>query len=233
MQRKPIHCVTAPVITAEMERQELAAMSEAERLELRNDLMGRIVRLDKSPSEVEQGLQSMRQALAELSDNEKLEYVEAMEKVPALVASETPMELFLRTERFDAGLACQRLTSYWKTRKQFFGARRFLPMKQRGGALEKDDLIILRKQFVVLIPPDRHGRPTLWLDRARMRPDNSLPSSFVSCLALHFTRTPNHCASAKPLTPNIRFSCAACFTRAIRWPPQRTCINRSPAVLRL
>ena len=77
----------------------------------------------------------------------KREYLEAVERVPHLVELETPMNKFLRTEDNNPWSAAHRLAHYWKHRKGFMRADRWLrPMNQTGkGCLGQEEIALLRR----------------------------------------------------------------------------------------
>ena len=65
-----------------------------------------------------------------------MDYDLAMEMAPDIVATESPIKIFLETEKYDPHKAAIRLCTYWKTRRNLFGDRWVLPMNQTGrGAL--------------------------------------------------------------------------------------------------
>ena len=53
-----------------------------------------------------------------LEDDVKKEYLEALDAVPALVATETARPKFLRMEQNNPWKAARRLAMYWKFRKE-------------------------------------------------------------------------------------------------------------------
>eukprot|EP00977_Amphora_coffeiformis_P001630 scaffold310_cov168-Amphora_coffeaeformis.AAC.25 len=61
------------------------------------------------------------------------EYLEAVSLAPALVKKESKVAAFLLVENFHTVRAANRLVSYWKSRKHFFGERWLLEMNQTGG----------------------------------------------------------------------------------------------------
>lgn len=69
----------------------------------------------------------------------------AKEAMPYLVATETPLLAFLRTDDYDPQKAAQRLANYWTYRRELFGERWLLPMTQTGtGALSLQDIALLK-----------------------------------------------------------------------------------------
>lgn len=94
----------------------------------------------------------------------KEEYLEAVQKCPSVVESESDPLMFLRREDFNAWAAALRLTLYWTTRKSLFGDRAFLPLTLDGtGALTGEDIDQLRAGFRAILPNDKEGRTvSLW-----------------------------------------------------------------------
>ena len=94
---------------------------------------------------VQEAEQNVQRAMQLLDDRLVDEYRHAVSAVPRLVATETPVVHFLRTEDFHPTLAAVRLARYWKLRRELFGKRWLLPMTQTGtGALTQDLVDILR-----------------------------------------------------------------------------------------
>ena len=82
-----------------------------------------------------------------LDDDTKREYLEANEKNPELVETETPLHKFLAVEDNNPWQAARRLALYWKYRKEIMGDDRWLlPMTQTGkGALGDAEVNLLRR----------------------------------------------------------------------------------------
>ena len=78
----------------------------------------------------------------------------AREIAPELVRRETPVTIFLATERGNAAAAALRWARYWQARRDVFGELRWLlPLLQTGmGALNRDDIDLLRTGFLTVIP---------------------------------------------------------------------------------
>jgi len=74
------------------------------------------------------GLIMMQEAIGYMPHEEKAEYLEALKRSDSLIQDESPPVRFLRFEKFDPWAAARRLVTYWKTRKQFFGDRFYLPL---------------------------------------------------------------------------------------------------------
>jgi hypothetical protein len=62
------------------------------------------------------------------------------------------------------------MVAYWKMRRKIFGDEKaFLPMAM-AGALREEDLIIVEKDIVGVLPNDEHKRGVLYYDRIRAVP---------------------------------------------------------------
>lgn len=101
--------------------------------------------------------------------NAKVYYVEAQQSAPEIVESESPFDLFLRAENMNEQLASSKLAMYWKYRKELFGPRalqRLLDLSG-DGALDHDDISVLRMGCVVTLPDDDKGRKVICFDDLR------------------------------------------------------------------
>jgi hypothetical protein len=156
----------APIVTKEDERIEREALSEDEREMIRDEMYGDEKIMDETEAMVREGKVLLAEALETIPDAEKQVYIEALERAPQLVLSESDPARFLRCEKYDAWAAAVRLVNYWETRKKIFGSdRAFLPMTQTGAMAE--DLEHLRKALILILPNDDHGRPVVYFDRVR------------------------------------------------------------------
>eukprot|EP00977_Amphora_coffeiformis_P006704 scaffold1466_cov159-Amphora_coffeaeformis.AAC.6 len=92
-------------------------------------------------------------AFACLGRDIRREYDEAVLMAPDLVANETKLIDFLRTEDMNVWKAAARFCLYWKYRRQIFGVDRWLrKMTQTGhGALSSDDVAMLRTGYTALV----------------------------------------------------------------------------------
>lgn len=88
-----------------------------------------------------------------LPNHEKAAYLEAMERAPALVRTESNPAWFSRFAAGDFRAASRQLASYWILRRQLFDDRAFLPMAQTGeGALGRKELTLLSSSFFTVLP---------------------------------------------------------------------------------
>jgi len=225
----PSFSATAPAISEEDERRELANLSEDERRELEHDLRpgrrsvggegggrdgdsgGGLNRsasdtieeadVDAERKVLERARETLIEALDGILDHEKEAYNEALRVAPHLVESESPLDAFLRCERYDAWAAANLLAMYWKTRRKIFGpTKAFLPLDIDGAILQEessgdcneeqiaerirlweqtsaftaDDVQWLRKDYFRVLPqPDQFGRKVLFLDRSKISPQTA------------------------------------------------------------
>jgi hypothetical protein len=123
----------------------------------------------EGPLRRRRGLDEIKQALQCIPSQKRKGYIEAIERVPDLVATESNPTPFLRCEKFNATAAAHRLTKYWGARCEIFGDRAFLPMVQTGtGALSRDDMVVLKTGSVVVLPNHESGRVVMYLDRSKL-----------------------------------------------------------------
>lgn len=100
--------------------------------------------------------------------NKKQEYLEAVERAPEVVASDTDPFIFLRTCDYDFWAAANRLCYYWKKRKEIFQDKAFLPLKMSaGGALSYEDTLTIEAGYPALLPRTKDGRHVMFLNRNR------------------------------------------------------------------
>jgi hypothetical protein len=108
-------------------------------------------------------------ALERIPYEDKAAYLEAQERVPALVEKESGQEAFLSCENFNVEAAAGRLATYWEKRKAIFGESAFLPMTQTGeGALNRGDLTVLASCYFAPLPTDRGGRSVFCYDASKL-----------------------------------------------------------------
>lgn len=89
-----------------------------------------------------------------ISDEEKKDYLEALKLAPALIKAESDPIKFLRSEEFNPWKAARSLVLYWDYRKKLFQSRWLLPLNDSGaGALEKEDIELLRSGWLAFVTP--------------------------------------------------------------------------------
>ena len=101
--------------------------------------------------------------------NVRVHYEEALKLAPAIVENESPFDLFLRSEHLNESRAAFKLATYWKYRKELFGARALQSIfdLSGNGALDNDDVSVLRMGCVVRLPDDDKGRKVICFDDLR------------------------------------------------------------------
>jgi hypothetical protein len=157
---------TAPTITLQDEMEEREALTEEERNIIHEDLHGSEQEATETDELLKNGMLLLHEALEAIPEEEKIAYLEALERAPQLVERESKGIIFLRFERYDAWAAACRLVAYWALRKKCFGPERaFLPMTQSAAMAE--DTEVLRKGIATISPDDKHGRPVFHWDRIR------------------------------------------------------------------
>jgi hypothetical protein len=93
--------ISAPQLSEEEQQREKDALTNEERLEISQDVAGR-ARFIETPEMTRQGLVKFQQELSQIPHKTKDAYLQAMQRAPQLVETETNPIKFLRCERFDA-----------------------------------------------------------------------------------------------------------------------------------
>ena len=92
--------ISAPQLTKEEQQREKDALTEEERLEIQKDIQGTARFLETEEMTVN-GLEQFQQELEQIPNDEKEAYLEAMQRSPDLVKTETNPIKFLRCEHFN------------------------------------------------------------------------------------------------------------------------------------
>lgn len=100
---------SAPRFTEEDEIRELAAMTDAEREEIKQDLYGTHVEIEETSEIRENSLREMQVCLEEISEREKEVYMEACTVCPELVRTESAPIRFLRSENYHPEVSMDRM----------------------------------------------------------------------------------------------------------------------------
>jgi hypothetical protein len=170
---------SAPFVTPEDEQAEREALTEEESQRLYEEVYGSEVEIEETDTMVDASL-LLQEALHEIPEAAKEAYLEALERAPLLVESESDPISFLRCENYDAWAAAHRLVAYWEVRKKFFGPdRAFLPMTQTGAMAE--DMEYSEKALISILPDDDHGRPVVCWDRTRTSAAVAPRASVLRC----------------------------------------------------
>lgn len=115
-----------------------------------------------------QGLADLEVAFSLIPKYEKEDYLKALETAPNLVLLESPPIRFLRFTNFNAPAAAMGLIRYWRTRRETFEEKAFLPLSLIGeSALDEAVIDILRSGTTFTPLSDAHGRPLLFFNPAR------------------------------------------------------------------
>lgn len=93
---------SAPSISPAEERHEIEMLSETERLSLARDLYGHENPVTESPEFRSLYMAQLTQALADIPDDEKEEYLHATARYGDLVEREANVMAFLRAEEYNA-----------------------------------------------------------------------------------------------------------------------------------
>lgn len=109
-------------------------------------------------------LTAFAQALRMHPTAEKQAYLDALERCPDLLATESNPASFLVFEKYNVGAAVQRFVLFWKVRRHLFGEdRAFLAMNATGsGALVGSDLAMLETGMFRILPRDELGREVVF-----------------------------------------------------------------------
>ena len=101
--------------------------------------------------------------------NSRGDYDEALQLAPDIVERETPFHLFLTAEDMNEFRATTKLATYWKYRKELFASRALRPLLDLSGcgALDDNDISVLRMGCVVPLPDDDKGRKVICFDDLR------------------------------------------------------------------
>uniref|UniRef100_A0A7S2Y8F7 CRAL-TRIO domain-containing protein n=1 Tax=Entomoneis paludosa TaxID=265537 RepID=A0A7S2Y8F7_9STRA len=128
--------------------------------------------------------QNLKASLERIPPARREAYDEAMEKAPHLVQVESPPDRFLRALKFDPDATAESLVRYWHKRKELFGPKRaFRSMTITGrGALTKEHVYSALCGAFCIMPPDKHQRPILFIDRAKFLTDAEDPSHRVQVM---------------------------------------------------
>jgi len=111
---------------------------------------------------------ALRAAFDRIPNELKVEYMEAMQKCPDLVASESPAEPYLSVTKNDYEATAQHIVTLWKCRKLIFGQEKaFLPMTIEG-AMVDDSLYIGRGYQFDSFLRDTHGRGVWFSERRKL-----------------------------------------------------------------
>ena len=185
-----VFSATAPKISPGTEQAERRAFSEEEKARIYEDIHGPPVKCQGTKAtswtkDLKKNESLVNEAIENMHDKDKADYLFALEHSPLLVQKESCIVDFLRSENGNPQAAAERLVDYWRIRREIFGRQRaFLPMTLQGAMAE--DIDVLKTGVIVLLPPDKHGRPVLFVKRCQLLPENGSRESFVSSFDWEF-----------------------------------------------
>jgi hypothetical protein len=102
-------------------------------------------------------IEAMEQPPQEL----KAAYLEAADKCPQMITSESDPYLFLQQSNWDCPQAATLLATNWKVRLELFGEEQaFVPLEDLSGqgSLTEENIDVLASGFIVLLPNDAQGK---------------------------------------------------------------------------
>jgi hypothetical protein len=109
----PVFSFTAPLISPEDEKHEQESLSPETRKEIQDQLYGRENKaelIEETPERMTERLVQFNQALEKIPD--KRDYVDALQRAPSLVETESNPIKFLRCEQFDASVGIASRSSF-------------------------------------------------------------------------------------------------------------------------
>lgn len=91
---------------------------------------------------------------------QKNAYLEALQRAPHLVETESDPICFLQCDNYNCWDAANRIVAYWEERRKIFGSKKaFLPLTLVGeSALSQEAIKFIRSEVCLLLPNDRSGR---------------------------------------------------------------------------
>jgi len=150
----PCFSFSAPTVTLEEERIEREELGEAYR-QIENEMHG-IAEHDRT-NNTQYFYDGIQAELAEIPDGDKRDLMQAMDRDPELVKTESNHILYDTESQSSKKEVASRLAAYWRLRCQLFDeSKAFLP-------IEEDEH--QQSSFVKILPCDRANRPVLFFDR--------------------------------------------------------------------
>jgi len=123
-----------------------------------------------APSDLD-ALEKLGKVFSRIPLSERLDLAEATRQAPTLVQNESNPCNFLWCENYNSEAAARRLIKYWKTRRELFGSRAFLPLTTASpyGALSEEDLAAIDSGFLLQLPKTGDGQAVLFFDYEKMK----------------------------------------------------------------
>ena len=178
---------SAPQWSEEDERRESEELTEDQKQRIYSDLFGSRCDVDND-DEVRIQLETaasvrLVEEIESIPERKKAAYTEAMIKCPKLISRETNLKHFLRREDCNPDAAADRIVRHWTLRKKLFGASSFHPMTlTEDGALDDNDIVLLKTGCLQFLPNDRQGRTVLYLNKSAYNPKKHPRNTFLRCL---------------------------------------------------
>jgi hypothetical protein len=158
---------------------------------------------EKDEYSTEHALRELHVAIALAPYEDKIAYLEALEKCPELIRTESDPIMFLRRDNFDPNAATRRLFMYWTVRKENFLDKAFCPLTLGPeGAMCREDIDLLETGFLCILPPTRDGTSVLCVDYSRLQGLEGLPST-ESRMRISFFLIKHMSANIKSQTEGI------------------------------
>ena len=167
----PAFSFSAPAITKEDERRELASLDQTEREKIHADVYGLHEEDETSdggldPELLADMIQDLKKQIELLPHREKTVYEEARRVASDVVEAETDYAGFLRVENGNVTKAAKRVVQHWHHRMAVFGPElAYLPMTVDGAIAKDADL--LKLGLAHILPTDNRGRAVMFWDRTR------------------------------------------------------------------
>mmetsp|Transcript_4556 Transcript_4556/g.6923 ORF Transcript_4556/g.6923 Transcript_4556/m.6923 type:complete len:377 (-) Transcript_4556:127-1257(-) len=109
-------------------------------------------------------IEEFAESLDRIPDDEKLEYLQAVQECPELVERESSTIKCLRARYYDVEEAAKLLVSYWKQRVFIFKDKAFLPMTLSGAMSDDVELMADFPNLIRILPNDKFGRTVIFRD---------------------------------------------------------------------
>jgi hypothetical protein len=123
-------------------------------------------------------------AMVEVPKEDKAAYLQAVDKCPQLIRSETDPHRYLKHANWEPLVAAKCLALNWKVRLGLFGGERaFLSLKDLSGnlALNQADIEVLNSGFLTPLPKDTQGRTVLFVNPLLAGPLDEEEASRARC----------------------------------------------------
>jgi hypothetical protein len=128
------------------------------------------VRLVFTPAMEALTLRHVEESIEMMALPEKAAYMEACSVDPRLIYTESnPIDL-IRFEKYNSWAAARRLVAHWQMRKELFGSRAFRPLYDLSGegALDAQDIAVIRTGSMSVLPTGCHTDTVVFFDRSRL-----------------------------------------------------------------